>query len=172
MEEDYDENTGLGIYGNGQDRPDSELDAAPDLATIEARAAAATPGPWHVEPGSNFVYPPGTPESEQFFLLVDQYGDWLDFDGYWRGRADVDFISAARTEVPALVAYARALEAEIARLRAGLAELRRSHYSGIPAQTGGGGWILGACDALTSGRPCTCGADEHNARLDALLTAP
>jgi hypothetical protein len=126
---------------------------APDLAAIAARAAAATPEPWHVEPGSRFVYPEGTPESEQFFLLVDQYGDWLDFDGYWRGRADVDFIAHARTDMPALVAYARVLDAENARLRRELARVLDDYAEECESESN-----------MT--RP------EFDAYIDALLTTP
>lgn len=41
--EDYDENTGLGIYGNGTDKPD-----APSEPTA-ATKATHTPGPWQFE---------------------------------------------------------------------------------------------------------------------------
>lgn len=89
---------------------------APDLAAIEARAAAATPEPWEwgldpvIEPGYHTqacVYIGTHPRHRDATIIAE-----VDYDR----QVDADFIANARTDVPALVAYARALEAANARL--------------------------------------------------------
>lgn len=78
-----------------------------ELDAIEARAKAATPGPWRV--GSE----------EQWHVFGDPDGDHIMGRGYGIGRvllgmnihfpydADAAFIAAARSDVPALVAALR-----------------------------------------------------------------
>lgn len=79
----------------------------PDLDGIEARANAATPGPWRVNKYAGIgTGPNGVTDSvigsdgiNPFYELGCPYDN-------------LGFIAAARQDVPALVAYARSLEAE------------------------------------------------------------
>lgn len=75
-------------------------DAEPvNLAAIEARAKAATPGPWQEFYGSRF-------DGKQRFY-VGQVGPTVsvnDITGDGLPRADAEFIAHAREDVPALVA--------------------------------------------------------------------
>ena len=77
-----------------------------DLDAIEARAEVATPGPWTIKRG-------GVRSSE--WLLDPDLDGWghIDFE------ADAEFIAAARSDVPALVAEVRRLQAERDEARAG-----------------------------------------------------
>ncbi|MFI9154531.1 hypothetical protein [Streptomyces sp. NPDC053367] len=90
----------------------------PDLDQIEARANAATPGPWTLEleqcDCSDGYCHHGTYVSAIYAEgeRRDELGDFSDDD--WR------FVIHARTDVPALVA-------EIRRLRAALTEIRHLH---------------------------------------------
>lgn len=71
------------------------------LDEIEARANAATPGPWTV--------------SEDYSDVVGPEGDQL--ASYWNPTSETrngEFIAHARTDVPALVAEIRRLRAELA----------------------------------------------------------
>lgn len=96
----------------------------PDLDGIEARANAATPGPWEAgptvsedeHPNQTFsiqtsIYPP-TGECGPVAMVA--------------GHEDPPFITAARQDVPALVAYARSLEAEVAALREQVEDYRHA----------------------------------------------
>lgn len=69
-----------------------------ELQAIEARAEAATEGPWHSEDG-----------------LVDMGMDkpTIDLIREDNCRANADFIAAARTDIPALVAEVRRLREEL-----------------------------------------------------------
>lgn len=76
-----------------------------DLDAIEARAAAATPGPWWVE----------RPEGHDAYIAYGTRGDGADtFDLYDLYNVDTDyaFMAHARTDVPALIAEVRALRKE------------------------------------------------------------
>lgn len=78
----------------------------PNLAAIEARCAAATPGPWRapirLTEGGIFL---GTDlYAGERYIASASYGDELD--------PDFAFIAHARTDVPALLSAVRALEAE------------------------------------------------------------
>jgi hypothetical protein len=89
----------------------------PDLDAIEARAAAATPGPWTVEGEGDL---PGIND----LMVVDPVEQWIcnvDDGNAKRNLADAAFIAAARTDVPALVAALRASLAREAALREALA---------------------------------------------------
>jgi hypothetical protein len=86
-----------------------------DLDEIERRANAATPGPW-------VVYE--KPDPWGYWTVQDADGKDVFDDGsagaeYGQtcGIADRDFLVAARTDVPALIARVRELEAECERLR-------------------------------------------------------
>lgn len=81
-----------------------------DLAAIRARCEAATPGPWHFDPNSmhNFII-----ENDEYEAVVsidpgmeDDFDDSIDIS-----EGDGNFIVAARTDIPLLLA-------EIERLRA------------------------------------------------------
>lgn len=87
------------------------------LQAIEARAAAASPGPWTTEMG--YI------GSNRALFLVRGKG----FDGVLFGRsydaeetakhkADTTFTAHARTDVPALVAAVRALQEQLATAKA------------------------------------------------------
>jgi hypothetical protein len=93
-----------------------------DLDAIERRANAATPGPWTYHDGCGYVevppcgaieFKPGWERSVHFLARVHnnhvEGEDGLGFDGA--------FIAHARTDVPALVARVRELEAECERTR-------------------------------------------------------
>ena len=77
----------------------------PDLDRIEAYCDAATPGPWETIDGSRCVH--------VWAASGDFQTGCISFDG----RPDADFIARAPTDLPAVVAYARRLEAENQRLR-------------------------------------------------------
>lgn len=75
----------------------------PDLDAITARADAATVGPW--------IPRNGTPTS----VWKKSADTWTDLAlARYIDPYDADFIAAARTDVPVLVEYVRALEAAIA----------------------------------------------------------
>jgi hypothetical protein len=89
-----------------------------NLDEIEARANAATPGPWtyhdgcgyvEVPPGGAIEFKPGWERSVHFLARVHnnhvEGEDGLGFDGA--------FIAAARTDVPALIAEVRRLREAI-----------------------------------------------------------
>lgn len=98
-------------------------DPAPtlDLAAIEARCAAATPGPWYTVADDEFP--------DIYALLYgannERSGDVFP-DGWLASRVvacgdaagNPSFISHAREDVPALVALVRRLKAENSELRA------------------------------------------------------
>jgi hypothetical protein len=88
-----------------------------DLDAIEARAAAATPGPWTTS--SEWSVRTGARDDE--LVACVQYKD--------HGR-DAAFIAAARTDVPALVAECRALRA-VADAARTLRERRREWHVAI-----------------------------------------
>lgn len=75
-----------------------------ELATIEALANAATPGPWRVDRGDVVADEPCV----GVVGIAEVMGA--------REEADATFIAAARQAVPALVAEARRLRAELAEL--------------------------------------------------------
>ncbi len=90
-----------------------------DLGPIEARAAAATPGPWTLEwaegatPLSVYsMHPDGDKVGPRARPVVGG-----DNEGMIVGTADAQFIAAARTDVPLLCAQLRRLRDERALLR-------------------------------------------------------
>lgn len=74
-----------------------------ELDACEARANAATPGPWEA----------GAKITKRVYIAssLHRIADTL-------STADATFIAAARTDVPTLVARVRDLEAQLARERA------------------------------------------------------
>jgi hypothetical protein len=83
-----------------------------DLDQIESRAEAATPGPWKTWAMQVLADPVGDSNLDTALLIArttDPHRGLRTFNA--------DFIAAARTDVPALVARVRALEAEVQQLR-------------------------------------------------------
>jgi hypothetical protein len=83
-----------------------------DLDAIEARAAAATPGPWCTDSWEIYQdseYQPGI----SFWI-----GETCRADEENDGRADAEFVAHARTDVPAMAAEIRRLRAELAAVTA------------------------------------------------------
>jgi hypothetical protein len=78
-----------------------------ELAAIEARAEAATPGPWLTPEEAN-VLPPvsGITPVDHEGCFVWPWGD----DDEVRGRKDMVFAYAAREDVPKLIAEIRRLK--------------------------------------------------------------
>ena len=115
----------------------------PDLPAIEARAAAATEGPWRVvarsddDPKDEFyeigAFSNDGADDFQFAVVVPvaldrDYSTWCDGIQH---EPDAAFIAAARTDVPALVAAVRErdeLLAAVRNLAAGVA--KRMHPNG------------------------------------------
>jgi len=110
-----------------------------DLAPIEARADQATPGPWKVWAMSVLADPVGNSNLDDGIRIANTF---FTIDGHPRTN-DADFIAAARTDVPALLAEVERLtrivngydrtpaeqrsaeaEAEVDSLRAGNGQLR------------------------------------------------
>jgi hypothetical protein len=78
-----------------------------DLKAIEARAQAATEGPWRaVYDGSSTwsIGPDDDPQGRAACWASDRFGK----------KADIEFLTAARTDIPALVAEVRRLRALLA----------------------------------------------------------
>lgn len=90
-----------------------------ELQAIEARAAAATPGPWILMPETC------GPDGQEVYESEDLGCICSVGDPYPRGQnhpqENMEFISAARSDVPALVAEVRRLRAELAALSGALA---------------------------------------------------
>lgn len=111
-----------------------------DLDAIEARAEAATEGPWHAaDEHGNWA---GAGPAWCVCLMRPGFEGMDDSDVDERGRrggylgdiadigdseADAEFIAHARTDVPALVAAVRTLTAENERLQAEVKAERRNH---------------------------------------------
>lgn len=80
-----------------------------ELAAIEVRAAAATPGPWVV-----------SPELRGYEMGIDSPAKWgtivhpgAEGDGGIDSNADANFIAHARADVPALIAAVRELKSDV-----------------------------------------------------------
>lgn len=92
----------------------AQVDFAPlDIDTIEARANAASEGPWESKLGPYVIPHVRCPTHDVAFTF---YGE---DDGENRNAdADAAFIAATRTDVPDLVAHVRALRAAVRRVDA------------------------------------------------------
>ena len=86
------------------------MSAADRLDQIEARANAATEGPWTPDEYTE-VDPDGFHELSRVIAPDPDGDDWCAIGVVHTGilRPDADFIAAARTDVPALVAALRAV---------------------------------------------------------------
>ena len=99
-----------------------------DLDAIEARTNNATPAPWGYYDGGDYAdlvagYQPTGPGSYTCTQSIarieaDEYEAEDDDEAADQMRADAEFITHARTDVPALVAEIRRLTAELATMTA------------------------------------------------------
>jgi hypothetical protein len=81
-----------------------------ELNAIEARANAATAGPWAMaeyHPRTMLLYPIGNPVTQELLAYPIQGGE--------NSQNNAAFISHAREDVPALLAYIRELQQEVNR---------------------------------------------------------
>lgn len=109
----------------------------PDLDAIRARCEAATAGPWRV---STHTYPNGTTVVDAITGVSEpKWSDYGEGEGEWftdtltlvetdsgvygPTMPDAQFIAAARTDIPALLAYIDELEREIAELKSRITTL-------------------------------------------------
>jgi hypothetical protein len=86
---------------------DSPLSAT-ELAEIAKRAEDATPGPW--EATEDWVH------GEQHFWQIEGPGIYYEGSKHRNQRGDAEFIAAARTDIPRLVADLRAARKTLKRL--------------------------------------------------------
>lgn len=110
----------------------------PDLDAIRARCEAATSGPWCV---STLTYPNGTTVVESITGVSEpQWSDYGEGEGEWftdrltlvetdaghygPTMPDAQFIAAARTDIPALLAHIDTLEHMLAEERENVDTLR------------------------------------------------
>jgi hypothetical protein len=94
------------VHGDLDDEPEP---LSPERrAEIAARAEAATPGPWCTD--SSEIY-----QGTEYTSWAVWVGETCDPDDRRKSRADAEFIAAARTDVPALLA-------EVEQLREAAAE--------------------------------------------------
>ena len=115
-----------------------------ELEAMQARADAATPGPWTVHNDARFdpdhytISSPGNcPELD---IRATEYVEHPFYGP--QGKADADFIAAARADVPALLAEVRALQQELADIwtamqEAGLAMKMPTHRHPFDPTSGG-----------------------------------
>jgi hypothetical protein len=93
-----------------------------DLKAIEARANAATPGPWAIVYDGSSDWSIGPQPDPQGLSVA---GVWK--SGWSDGNPpDAEFIASARTDVPLLVAEVRRLSAENAEMRTVIAAEKNS----------------------------------------------
>jgi len=105
----------------------NEIKTLEDLAEIEARANAATEGPWACinEPELSSVVATSMPDTDGKHYGIALIPHWSpECDSIdWNVKADnAKFIAAARTDVPALCAALREAWERIAELEGALAE--------------------------------------------------
>jgi len=86
----------------------SEPLSATELAEIAKRAEDATPGPW--EATEDWVH------GEQHFWQIEGPGIYYEGSKHRNQRGDAEFIAAARTDIPRLVADLRAARKTLKRL--------------------------------------------------------
>ena len=114
----------------------------PDLDAIRARCEAATRGPWIV---STLTFPNGNTVVESIAGVSEpQWSDYGDGEGEWftdrltlvetdagvygPTMPDAQFIAAARTDIPALLAYIDELERDLLNERATFESCNRARY--------------------------------------------
>ena len=90
-----------------------------DLDKIAARADAATPGPWYVDMGGDF--------GDRFWQIADVLRDPFGNNAISSSdKPTIDFIAAAREDVPALVAALRVARHQLDAVR----DIRRRFMAG------------------------------------------
>lgn len=106
----------------------------PDLDAIRARCEAATPGPWRVD-GSTYdedcnehLAPYGLEGPNERLIWSSGGGEYAHPD-----MATAQFIAAARTDIPALLAYIDELERRLKEIGAQVDELREQYDSVLEA---------------------------------------
>ncbi len=125
-----------------------------DLAAIEARCEAATEGPWHT--GLARTEPHNTPQiavcGETFRKLWEgapavfgePIGSPKQVCQQFGTDADAAFIAASRSDVPALLAEVRRLQADNERMRRGI----RGIIDATDDNTRDAGTLLNKCDEI------------------------
>lgn len=82
-----------------------------DIAGIEARANAASPGPWDERRIGRLGNGDGESQHEQLCTPDDIGVIMLEHDGSDEGNANAEFIAHARADIPRLIAEVRRLRA-------------------------------------------------------------
>ena len=95
-----------------------------DLAAVEARARAATPGPWSYDGQHDEIT---APRGEEYWVVASEWRNTpnaapSDQFGH-QYSADFDFIAHAREDVPGLLAAIREAQERIAALEAALRDV-------------------------------------------------
>jgi hypothetical protein len=97
-----------------------------ELNAIEARANAATDGPWAVaeyHPQTMSLYPIGNPATQELLAYPIQGGK--------NSQNNAAFIAHARWDVPALMAHIRELHKELAEAYAELTRYQAQAFRGV-----------------------------------------
>ncbi|QTD97014.1 hypothetical protein [Streptomyces cyanogenus] len=89
-------------------------DQQPDLDVLDALADAATPGPWTVDSSIPYGHRVGSSDNADWVAWTGEHGET-------GSEADAAYIAAMSPEV------AKALVAEVRRLRAAMEEIRHLH---------------------------------------------
>lgn len=151
-----------------------------DLDELERLCEQATPGPWETF-ATDSRYPIYVHiRGEEFYHVAI-----MDSQGYKQGIADAAFVAVSRTAVPAMIKALRAAERERDMLREALAAAKIPHLrvEGDPWFSCSVAHVEDSDDPDASscfrcdGKPCNrvhcdCGADKHNALIDAALAGP
>lgn len=98
----------------------TQADKPVDIDAIEARANAATPGPWTQEAWLKVLRAMLEADAQEDIRVAAMLEEFPTA----RFKADANFIAHARTDIPDLIAAYRSQAAEIARLREQLAAAR------------------------------------------------
>lgn len=126
-------------------------------AEIAARVEAATPAPWHFAQGTLKCWVRSEDDNLRLSLQMLDYDDGHEVSACENAL----FIAHSREDVPWLLK-------RIALLEAALNVARQKHAEG------GTYWFscpASGRDADAGSSRCTCGADAHNAAIDAALAA-
>lgn len=146
-----------------------------DLDAIETRANAATNGPWGHHEGDDYADVAANYQAtgrgsytclqqvariEADWHFDDpQHADCEDEDAATQAHADAAFVSAARTDVPALVAEIRRLRTRVAELEASSAIAAR--INALPVSPGAGLITASRYDILRAAIGTTPDSDDH-----------
>lgn len=145
-----------------------------DLAAIQARANAATEGPWFLDAdGVGMAFAGNRADGRQYGLWdivhvsADKLGD-LKPECADQERANADFIAHARADVPALIAALRQVEAERDDFKARLIEAADALSPAVGAMVGGRGVAMAAKQVVAERNRALGELDELK---DAMLRA-